>query len=96
MEHPRDKGTVEGTVRYVSTWILAALRNERFFSLTEVNEAVHKKLEELNLTPFRKRDGCRRDAYLEEEKAFMKPLPVSEYEPSAYIVLILMICFVLS
>ena len=84
VEHPRDKGTVEGTVRYVSTWILAALRNERFFSLTEVNEAVHKKLEELNRTPFRKRDGCRRDAYLEEEKAFMKPLPVSEYEPSAW------------
>lgn len=49
-----------------------------------MNEAVHEKLEELNRTPFRKRDGCRLDAYLEEEQAFMKPLPVSEYEPSAW------------
>ena len=69
---------------YVSTWILAALRNERFFSVSEVNETVREKLEKLNRTPFRKRDGCRRDAYLEEEKAFMKPLPASEYAPSAW------------
>ena len=31
VEHPKDKGHVEGSVKFASTWILAALRNERFF-----------------------------------------------------------------
>ena len=28
---PKDKPNAEGTVRHVSTWITAALRNEQFF-----------------------------------------------------------------
>ena len=28
--HPKDKALTEGTVRYASTWILAALRDHRF------------------------------------------------------------------
>ena len=80
VEHPKDKGHVEGSVKFASTWILAALRNERFFSLNEAKEAVHVKLEELNLKRFTERDGCRRTAYLKEEKAFMKPLPHGRYE----------------
>ena len=35
VEHPKDNSHAEGTVRYASTWILAALRDERFFSLSE-------------------------------------------------------------
>ena len=38
---PRDKAAVEGTVGIISTFILAALRNRRFLSLTELNEAIH-------------------------------------------------------
>ena len=38
------------------------------------------KLVQLNLREFRQREGCRRSAYLEEEKAFMKPLPAQRYE----------------
>lgn len=30
---PKDKATVEGSVGVVSTWILAALRNQQFLSL---------------------------------------------------------------
>ena len=39
-----------------------------------------EKLEELNARPFRKREGCRRSAYLSEEQEFMKPLPTAAYE----------------
>lgn len=67
-------------MKFASTWILAALRNEHFFTLNEAKEAVRMKLEELNLREFRQREGCRRSAYLEEEKAFMKPLPAQRYE----------------
>ena len=40
VEHPKDKSHAEGTVRFASTWILAALRNEHFFTLREAKEAV--------------------------------------------------------
>ena len=80
VEHPKDKSHAEGTVRFASTWILAALRNEYFFTLTEAKEAVSSKLEELNTREFKRREGCRKSAYLEEEKAYMKLLPNQRYE----------------
>ena len=80
VEHPKDKSHAEGTVRFASTWILAALRNEHFFTLTEAKEAVSSKLEELNTREFKRREGCRKSVYLEEEKAYMKPLPNQRYE----------------
>ncbi len=81
---PRDKSHAEGTVSYASTWILAALRNETFFSLADAKEAVAEKLELLNEYPFKKREGNRREAYLLEEKEFMQPLPANPYEPSVW------------
>lgn len=85
VEHPKDKSHAEGSVRFASTWILAALRNEHFFTLMEAQEAVKVKLEELNNRPFTSRPGCRRTAYLDEEKAFMKPLPNLPYEMATWI-----------
>ncbi|MBP3899066.1 MAG: IS21 family transposase [Mogibacterium sp.] len=84
VEHPKDKPNAEGTVKYATTWILAALRNETFFSLDDARKAVKEKLEELNTAPFQKRKGNRREAYLFEEKEFMQPLPVNPYEPSVW------------
>ena len=69
---------------YASTWILAALRNDTFFSLADAKEAVAEKLELLNSKPFKKREGNRREAYLLEEKEFMQPLPANPYEPSVW------------
>ena len=40
---PKDKPNAEGTVRHVSTWITAALRNEQFFSLAELNQAIKRR-----------------------------------------------------
>ncbi len=45
-----------------------------------MKNAVKQKLEELNHREFKQREGCRRSAYLEEEKSFMKPLPSQRYE----------------
>ena len=84
VEAPKDKSHAEGTVSYVSTWILAALRNETFFSLADAKERVAEKLEELNSYPFKKREGNRREAYLRKEKEFMQPLPANPYEPSVW------------
>lgn len=84
VERPKDKSNAEGTVKYATTWILAALRNETFFSLNDAKKAVAEKLEELNTAPFQKRKGNRREAYLFEEREFMQPLPVNPYEPSIW------------
>ena len=43
-----------------------------------------KKLDELNSRPFKQMAGCRRSAYLEEEKPYMLPLPVSAFEPAVW------------
>ena len=76
--HPKDKSLAEGTVKFATTWIIAALRNRKFFSFEEVRRAVAEKLEELNHYSFKKREGCRYSAFTDEEKEFMKPLPAGE------------------
>ena len=82
---PDDKPAAEGSVRFVSTWITASLRNRRFFTLGEAMQAVAEKLEELNRRPFKKRPGCRLTAFEQEEKEFLKPLPLYKYEPSVWV-----------
>ena len=81
---PQDKGLVERSVGFSTTWITAALRERKFFSFSEVREAVAERLEVINTKPFQKRPGSRREAYLAEEKEFMLPLPKRRYEPSVW------------
>lgn len=81
---PQDKGLVERSVGFSTTWITAALRERKFFSFAEVREAVDERLEYVNTKPFQKRSGNRREAYLSEEKEFMLPLPKRRYEPSVW------------
>ena len=52
---PKDKASVEGTVGNISSWITAALRNEQFFSLEELNGAIREKLEAFNQKTFQKK-----------------------------------------
>lgn len=82
---PDDKAIAEGTVKYVSTWITAALRDRKFFSLDEVRRAVIEKLEELNRRPFKKRKGCRATAFDEEERTFLSPAPAVPFEPATWL-----------
>jgi hypothetical protein len=81
---PQDKSAAEGTVKHTSTWIIAALRNRKFFDLHELREAVSEKLAEFNAKAFKKREGSRLTAFVNEEKSFLKPLPASPYEPAVW------------
>lgn len=81
---PQDKAHVEGSVRFAETWIIAALRDQKFFSIHEIKAAVTQKLEELNNREFKQRVGSRRTAYLNEEKMYMLPLPASDFEPAIW------------
>jgi transposase len=76
---PKDKPSAEGNVGHVSTWIIAALRDEQFFSLTELNEAIRDKLEAYNHRPFQKKEGSSYEIFLDEEKPYLAPLPAAPY-----------------
>ncbi len=52
---PKDKPNAEGTVGNISTWITAALRNEQFFSLVELNRVIREKLEQFNRKLFQRK-----------------------------------------
>ncbi len=54
---PQDKSHAESSVRFAETWIIAALRDQKFFSISEVRAAVREKLEELNDRKFKQRAG---------------------------------------
>ncbi|MEI6286674.1 MAG: IS21 family transposase [Bacillota bacterium] len=77
---PQDKPNVEGSVKGVSTWIIAAVRNLQFFSIHELNATIREKLTEFNARPFQKKPGSRYSVYLEEEQSRLLPLPSSPYE----------------
>jgi len=77
---PRDKAKVESAVRVAQNWIIAALRNCRFFSVAEINDAVAQKLEQLNNKPFQKMRGCRRELFDALDRPALRPLPQRRYE----------------
>jgi len=78
--HPRDKPKVEVGVQIVERWILARLRNRRFFSLGELNAAIAGLLTELNERPFKKLPGCRRTAFEALDRPALRSLPAARYE----------------
>jgi len=80
---PKDKPNVEGAVKIVGTWIMAALRNGQYFSLRELNGGIKEKNRELNERPFQKKQGSRASLY-ESEKSFLAPLPKHPFELSSW------------
>lgn len=71
---PKDKSSVEGNVGFISRQVIAALRNETFFSLKELNQAITEKMQALNQEAFQKRPGSRYTVFQEEELPFLGSL----------------------
>ncbi len=81
---PRDKAKVESGVQVCQRWIIAALRNRKFFSLPELNQAIRELLVRLNERPFRKRDGSRASLFHSLEKPALAPLPAERFDMSQW------------
>jgi transposase len=77
---PRDKAKVEVGVLVVERWILARLRNRRFFALGELNQAIGELVADLNARPMRRLGVSRRDLFLELDCPALKTLPAEPYE----------------
>ena len=65
-------------------WIIAALRNGKFFSLQELNQAIRELLVRLNERPFRKRDGSWASLFHSLEKPALAPLPAERFDMSQW------------
>ena len=77
---PKDKAKVEVGVQIVGRWILARLRNRRFFSLAALNEAIRGLLVDLNNRPLRSWGRSRRELFDELDRPALTPLPDQPYE----------------
>ena len=78
--HPRDKAKVEVGVQIVGRWILARLRDRRFFSLAALNEAIRGLLIDLNNRALRSWGRSRRELFDELDRPALTPLPDQPYE----------------
>ena len=72
---PQDKAKVEAAVQNCERWIMAPLRNQTFFSLGELREAIVPLLATLNERPFEKTEGSRRSWFEDLDRPALKPLP---------------------
>ena len=76
---PKDKSKVEKAVQHVECQILARLRNQKFFTLDELNDAIAVLLEKINRQPFQKLPGSRFSQFEKLDKPVLKPLPGEPY-----------------
>jgi transposase len=82
--HPKDKAKVEGQVRIIYSRVYARLRNQRFFSLEELNQALAEKTLEHNQTRMQRQDYSREERFLAGEKGKLRPLPEIMFEKKYY------------
>ncbi len=80
VKKPKDKAKVESSVLIVERWIIAALRNHTFFSITELNTAIRERLEGFNGRPLQKLKVSRRHLFETIDRPAMKSLPERRYE----------------
>ena len=72
---PKDKASVEGSVRVVYQRVFGPLAERVFTSIEALNAAMGEQLEALADRPFQKRPGSRRQAFETYEKPQLRPLP---------------------
>lgn len=77
---PRDKALVEGAVKILYTRIYSLLREQTFFDLPSLNNAIREGLEKHNKTAFSGKPYSRLDLFEELEEDQLTALPQQRYE----------------
>jgi transposase len=77
---PHDKAKVEVGVLIVERFVLARLRNRRFFSLAELNVAIREIVADLNARIMRKLGVSRAELLETIERSALKALPTTPYQ----------------
>ena len=76
---PRDKAKVEVAVQIVQRFVLARLRNRRFFSLVELNTAIRECVSDLNAKVMRKIGKSRNELLETLDRPALDALPSEPY-----------------
>ena len=76
---PRDKAKVEVAVQVATRWIIAKLRNTKYFSLAELNEGIRDCVTALNDRVSRHLGSSRRALFEAVEQSALKSLPIETY-----------------
>src|SRR5664279_5553052 len=76
---PKDKGAVENEVKIAYQRIYAPLRDEMFYYIGQLNEAINKQLCLHNEKLFQLKDYSRLQQFNLEEKSLLQSLPAEEF-----------------
>jgi transposase len=76
---PRDKAKVEQSVLIAERWILARLRNQRFFSAADLNVAIAERVGDINAGVMKDYDASRAELFTAIDKPALKSLPDVPY-----------------
>jgi transposase len=80
VRRPRDKAKVEAAVGIVSRFVLGKLRNRRFFSLAELNDAVRDCVTKINTKVMKHLKQSRNDLFASLDRPALKRLPGERYQ----------------
>jgi len=78
--HPDDKALVENAVKIVYNWIYASLRDQVFYSIQELNQAILNELEKYNGKKMQVSGISRLELFNMTEKSALNNLPIDLYE----------------
>lgn len=84
VKQPRDKAKVEEAVQNAERRILAALRNEKFYSVAQANQALKPLLEAVNHREMQVYGVSRKELFEKTDKLALKPLPIDRFEISSW------------
>jgi len=77
---PKDKSRAENGVKLAKRWILFRLRNQTFYSLRELNQAIRVLLDDFNRRLMKKMKKSRRELFELWDKPHALPLTEKRYE----------------
>ena len=81
---PQDKALVENAVKLMYQRIRYPLSKMDFFSLSDINVEMDKRLLKYNQQKFKTRDISREELFIGEEKSCLRALPSEEYVVKGY------------
>jgi len=81
---PKDKALVENQVKIIYNRVYARLRDQQFFSLHDLNQAIFARVLVHNQTRMQQKDYCREERFLSSEKNLLKGLPSDIFQIKYY------------
>ena len=76
---PKDKGAVENEVKIAYQRIYAPLRDDLFYDIDQLNEAINKRLDRHNEKLFQLKDYSRLQQFKKEEEPLLQSLPAEAF-----------------